>query len=327
MNELLRNRLRMGLPVVQAPIGSASTAELAAAVSNAGGLGMLAMSWRTPVEVELLVQRTRRLTSRAFGANLVVDRPQFERLEVCLQNEVEVVSTFWGDPAPYTSKIHAAGAVHFHTVGSADEARRAVAVGVDVIVAQGWEAGGHVWGQVASLPLIPAVVDAIRPVPVLAAGGIADGRGLAAVLALGAAGAWVGSRYLLAHEADVHPRYRSALVSATECDTFYGVVFDGGWPEAPHRGLNNRTVANWEAAGRPIARSRPGHGDIVATSLAGVPLHRYGDDLPTLAVTGAAEEMALYAGQSAALLKATESADAITRSLAREAYRILRGPW
>src|SRR5881398_1878860 len=93
-----------------------------------------------------------------------------------------------------------------HTVGSAVEARRVRDVGVDILVAQGWEAGGHVWGQVATLPLVPCVVDAVAPAPVVAAGGIADGRGLAAVLALGAAGAWIGTRFLASNEAAMRAR-------------------------------------------------------------------------------------------------------------------------
>lgn len=111
-------------------------------------------------------------------------------------------------------------------------------------------------GQVATLPLTPAVVDAVDPVPVLAAGGIADGRGLAAVLALGAVAGWIGTRFLLAAEAHVHPEYRTLLGVATETDTAYGDIFDGGWPDAPHRTLRNSTVAAWETAGL-IARSLP----------------------------------------------------------------------
>src|SRR5258707_7091582 len=106
-----------------------------------------------------------------------------------------------------------------HTVGSAADARRAVDGGVDIVIAQGWEAGGHVRGMVATMPLVPAVVDAVSPVPVVAAGGIADGRGLAAVLALGAAGAWIGTRFLASQEATIHARYRGRLLHANENDT------------------------------------------------------------------------------------------------------------
>lgn len=178
--------LGLTAPVVQAPVGSAATPELASAVSNAGGLGMLALSWTPPGSVREQIRATRALTDRPLGVNVVLEWDQHERVRACLEESVAVVSTFWGDPRPHVDAIHAGGALHAHTVGCAEEARRAVDAGVDVIVAQGWEAGGRVWGEVATLALVPAVVDAVAPVPVIAAGGVADGRGLAAVLALGA---------------------------------------------------------------------------------------------------------------------------------------------
>ena len=161
------------------------------------------------------IRRTRAMTDRPFGVNLVLQWDQRERVAVCAEESVAVVSTFWGDPGPYVDAIHYGGALHLHTVGSAEEARRAAQAGVDVIVAQGWEAGGRVRGKVATLPLVPAVVDAVAPLPVLAAGGVADGRGLAAVLALGADAGWVGTRFLLAHEASVHDEWRRRIRDAS----------------------------------------------------------------------------------------------------------------
>jgi len=148
----LCRRLDLTAPVVQAPVGSATTPELAAAVSNAGGLGMLALTWTPPGSVRESIRATRALTDRPFGVNLVLEWAQHERVQACAEESVAAVSTFWGDPRPYVDRIHAAGALHLHTVGSAEEARRAVQAGVDVIVAQGWEAGGRVWGEVATLP-------------------------------------------------------------------------------------------------------------------------------------------------------------------------------
>jgi Nitronate monooxygenase len=170
-------RLGLTAPVVQAPVGGATTPELAAAVSNAGGLGMLAMSWTPVGAVRERIRATRALTDRPFGVNVVLEWDQHERVRACAEESVAVVSTFWGDPRPYVDAIHAGGALHAHTVGCAEEARRAVEAGVDVVVAQGWEAGGRVWGKVATLALVPAVVDAVRPVPVLAAGGVAMDAG------------------------------------------------------------------------------------------------------------------------------------------------------
>src|SRR4029077_2920617 len=128
-------------------------------------------------------------------------------------------------------------------LGGRGEARRAVASGVDVVVAQGWEAGGHVWGTIATLPLVPAVVDAVAPVPVIAAGGIGDARGVAAVLALGAQAAWLGTRFLLAEEMPIHEDYRRALIAAAETDSQrYDNLYSVGWPDSPHRALRNFTA-------------------------------------------------------------------------------------
>ena len=131
-------------PVVQAPIGAAAVPRLAAAVSNAGALGMVALTWAT--DVPSVVRETAALTSRPFGGNLVLAWDQHRRLAEALEAGLRIVSLTWGDPAAYVDRAHDGGALVLHTVASAEEARRAVGCGVDVIVAQGWEAGGHVWG-------------------------------------------------------------------------------------------------------------------------------------------------------------------------------------
>ncbi len=155
-----------------------------------------------------VVGQTAALTARPFGGNFILTSDHHRRLDQALEAGLRIVSFMWGDPGGYITPVHAAGGIVMHTVGSAEEARRAVASGVDVIVAQGWEAGGHVWGTVATLPLVPAVVDAVAPVPVIAADGIGDARGVAAVLALGAQAAWLGTRFLLALEMDLIDAFR-----------------------------------------------------------------------------------------------------------------------
>jgi NAD(P)H-dependent flavin oxidoreductase YrpB (nitropropane dioxygenase family) len=239
-------------------MGGAVTPTLAAAVSNAGGLGMLPLTWTPADEIAKSVAEVRRRTERPFGVNLGLAWDQQARLAAVLETGVSIVSFFSGDASRVLGVAHVAGAIVFVTVGTAEEGRVAAAAGADVVVAQGWEAGGHVSGTVSTLALVPRVIDAVAPVPVVAAGGIADGRGLAAVLALGAAGAWVGTRFLAASEADIHPDYRRRILAAGESDTFYGTLFDRGWPAAPHRTLRNSTVEAWERAGRPASGSRPG---------------------------------------------------------------------
>jgi NAD(P)H-dependent flavin oxidoreductase YrpB (nitropropane dioxygenase family) len=229
-----------------------------------------------------------------------------------------------GEPRPYVEAIHAAGALHLHTVGSAEEARHAAAAGVDVILAQGWEAGGRVRGHVAALPLVPAVVDAVAPVPVIAAGGVWDGRGLAAVLALGADAAWVGMRFLLAAEAGVHDDWRRRIRAARDTSAVHTTAFDGGWPDAPHRVLRNSTLDAWERAGRPTAPARPGEGDVIARAPDGTTIKRYDATPPVSRITGEVEALALHAGQSAALVEDLQPAAMIVDRFVHDAAAALR---
>ena len=265
------------------------------------------------------------MTERPFAVNHVLDWDPEERLSIALEEGVRAVSFFWGDPAPYVARVHDAGALVVHTVASAEEARRAVAAGVDVVVAQGWEAGGHVWGEVATLALVPRVVDAVAPVPVLAAGGIVDGRGLAAALALGASGVWMGTRFLVSEETAAHPGYQERLVGAAETDTVHTTLFDVGWPEAPLRALRNATYARWDDAGRPATGQRPGEGEVIARNEIGEDVVRYASAAPLIGATGDVEAMALYAGQGVGLTRRVQPAAEIVREVADEAVRVLDG--
>ncbi len=316
-------RVGIDLPIVQAPIGGVTTPALAAAVSEAGGLGTLSITWREPDALRAVLRETRARTGKPFAVNLVLAWDPEERLEIALEEGAPVVSFFWGDPAPWVDRVHAAGGLVLHTVASAEEARRAADVGVDAVVAQGWEAGGHVWGQVATLALTPRVVDAVSPLPVVAAGGIADGRGLAAVLALGASAAWMGTRFLLAEEAAAHPVYRECIRQAGETDTVYSALFDGGWPNSPMRTLRNATWDSWRAAGEPAPGVRPGEGEIVARGEDGRDIARYDSDAPLVGAGGDVAAMALYAGQSVGLARRVQPAAEIVREVATEAAAAL----
>jgi nitronate monooxygenase len=294
-------------------MGGAVGPKLAAAVSNAGGLGMLPLTWAADAGV---IRETQELTSRPFGGNLVLEWDQHERLDAMLDAGLRIVSFFWEDPTSYVDRVHQAGGIVMHTVGSAEEAKRVVQAGVDVVVAQGFEAGGHVWGRVGTIALVPAVVDAVAPVPVIAAGGIADARGVAAVFALGAQAAWVGTRFLLAEEAPIHEHYRSRLIAADETDTeWFADLFDQGWPNAPHRALRNTTVAAWEAAGRPPSGARPAEGEEIARRPDGTPLTRYSAATPARGTEGDIEGLSLWAGQGVALATSVQPAAEIVAEL------------
>ena len=287
---------------------------LAAAVSNAGALGMVTLTWS--VDTGAVVRETAALTTRPFGGNFVLTSDHHRDLDQALEAGLKIVSFMWGDPSSYIKAVHDAGGIVLHTVGSAEEARQAVASGVDVIVAQGWEAGGHVWGKVATLPLVPAVVDAVAPVPVIAAGGIGDARGVAAVLALGAQAAWLGTRFLLAEEMPIHEDYRRRLIAAAETDPqWYPNLYDVGWPDSPHRALRNSTARAWEAAGRPPDSQRPGAGDVITHFASGEGIVRYEPAPPMVGTTGDIEALSMWAGQSVALARKPQSAAEIVTEL------------
>jgi NAD(P)H-dependent flavin oxidoreductase YrpB (nitropropane dioxygenase family) len=299
-------------PIVQAPM--AAVPQLAAAVSNAGALGMMTLTWSD--DPGAVVRAAAALTTRPFGGNLVLTEDQHHRLDQALQAGLRIVSFMWGDPSGYVKPVHDAGGIVMHTVGTAEEARRSVAAGVDVIVAQGWEAGGHVWGTVATLPLVPAVVDAVAPVPVIAAGGIGDARGVAAVLALGAQAAWLGTRFLLAEEMPIHEDYRRRLIAAAETDPqLYPNLYEVGWPDSPHRVLRNSTASAWEAAGRPPLAQRPGYGDVIGHFASGEAIVRYEPAPPMVGTTGDIEALSMWAGQGVALARQSQPAADIVAEL------------
>jgi nitronate monooxygenase len=299
-------------PIVLAPM--VDVPAIAAAVSNAGALGMVTLTWSA--DVGAVVRETAALTAQPLGGNLVLTSDRHDRLDQALDAGLRIISFFLGDPAPYVETVHDAGGIVMHTVGSAEEARRAVASGVDVVVAQGWEAGGHVGSMVGTLPLVPAVVDAVAPVPVIAAGGIGDARGVAAVFALGAQAAWVGTRFLMAGEMPIHEDYRRRLVAAAETDPeWYPNLYDVGWPDSPHRALRNSTAAAWEAAGCPPDDQRPGIGDVIAHLASGEAIVRYEGAPPMVGTTGDIEALSMWAGQSVALARERQSAAEIVDEL------------
>jgi nitronate monooxygenase len=305
-------KLGIDHPVVQAPM--AAITQLAAAVSNAGGLGMMTLTWSDDVAAQ--IRETAALTDRPFGGNLVLTEDQHRRLDQALEAGLRIVSFMWGDAAGYIEPVHQAGGLVMLTVGTVSEARRAADAGVDIIVAQGVEAGGHVWGTIGTLPLVPAVVDAVAPVPVIAAGGITDGRGVAAVLALGAQAAWLGTRFLLAEEMPIHADYLAALIGASETDAqLYPNLYEVGWPDSPHRALRNSTATAWEAAGRPPLAQRPGFGEVLARFASGEAIVRYEPAPPMEGTTGNIEALSMWAGQGVALARQRQPAADIVAEL------------
>jgi len=174
------------------------------------------------------------------------------------------------------------------------------------------------------LPLIPAVVDAVGNIPVVAAGGIADGRGMAAVFALGASAAWIGTRFLASEEAAIHEKYRQQLLASKEVDTVYlEDLFDIGWPNAPHRVIRNSTVDAWETAGKPPSGQRPGEDEVIASSPLRGSIPRYSSSTPGLDFTGDIEALSMWAGQGVAMVNKVQPAAEIIDEIIDEARAAL----
>jgi nitronate monooxygenase len=340
----LARRLGLSLPIVQAPMaGGWTTPELVAAVSNAGGLGMLAGGRVTADQLRELIRATRHLTARPFGVNLQVPivtpeeaaRPAnpepLRRLRVerglpaepgpapawvgpdeaagiVLREGVRILSVVMGPPGAWLAEVRVAGATVMATVTTVAEALEVERDGVDVVIAQGSEAGGHrstfhpgpsdTWPLIGTMALVPQVVDAVK-LPVIAAGGIMDGRGVIAALALGAEAAQLGTRFLLARESGAPPAYRRRLLDADETATVVTDAYTG----RPARGIRNRFLELITGqGGTPLPWPRQG--------ALGAELYRasMGED---------GEWAPLLAGQGLRLVTAEQAAGEIMLELAR----------
>jgi len=326
MKTTLCHMLGIEYPIIAAPMGPDLTGpELVAAVSNAGGLGILQAQFCAPPLFREEIHRIRALTDKPFGVNLLLHFPIDDQVVVCLEERVPVLSLFWGDPTPYVKRAHAAGVKVFHQVGSVSDAQRAAAAGVDVIIAQGVEAGGHVAGEISTLALVPRVVDAISPRPVVAAGGIADARGLVAVLALGAQAAMLGTRFLASSESRAHPHYKQKVLEASEADTVRTILFGHGWPNAPHRTLRTAFVRQWLGQEGRGQESRPDEPVVGRTVIGGQPMSvlRFMGFPPNSDASGDIDSMDLLAGQSVGLIREVKPAGEIVSELVEEARQII----
>ena len=240
-------------PIVLAGMGGGTNAELVAAVSEAGGLGILACSWTSPDDALAEIRRIRSLTDRPFGVNFVLHKMNHDTFDTCLAEHIPVFSFFRGDPAEAVAQAHAVGAVTIDQITTVAEAEYACQVGVDVLIAQGCEAGGHM-GPLPLWNFLPEVVRVAGSRPVLAAGGIVDGHGLAAALSFGAAGVLMGTRFLATPESPASLAHKQAILDAqlggTIASEIWDILWGGGpWPGGIKvRALRNQMTAKW--AGR-----------------------------------------------------------------------------
>jgi nitronate monooxygenase len=249
MHTAVCDTLNITHPVVLAGMGGATNPELVAAVSNAGGLGILGVTWSRTEDVQRSIARIRGLTDRPFGVNFVLHLTEDATFQACLDARIPVFSFFRGDPAPFTARAQATGARVLHQVITVPEAQAALAAGVDVLVALRCEAGGHM-GPLPLWTLLPEVVAVAGPVPVLAAGGIVDGQGLAAALGFGASGVLMGTRFIATPEAPSLAAIKEAIVASGLGDTVvtmvWDILWDVAWPGGIRvRSLHNAMVDRW----------------------------------------------------------------------------------
>ena len=300
--------------------------ELVAAVANAGGLGLLrAPDWESPDYVKELIRKTRKLTDKPFGVGVVLAFPHKENVKAILEEKVAVLQLYWGECSKeLVIEAHNAGVKVVPQVGSLEEAKKAINVGVDAIIVQGREAGGHVIGQEGLISLLPRVVDLVgdHGIPVIAAGGIVDARGYVAALALGAKGICMGTRFLATHESYAHPTYKRKLIEYDK--TEYTDVFGRArWPGAPHRVLQTPFFCDWKCLN---AQENETNQPIIGrTIIHGVEreIRRFAGTVPNPTTTGDIESMVMYAGQSVGLIKEILPAGQVVKKLVEAAQLLI----
>lgn len=315
MHTRFTQRFGVPYPIMQAPMAYVAGPRLVAAVANAGGLGMLGTGSRmTPAQFLDAASQARALTDRPFGVGLMVWALESQRdlFAAVLDARPAAVLLSFGDPAPYAQAVKDSGARLICQVQNVAGAVRAREVGADLIVAQGTEAGGHT-GHVSTFALLPQVLDAAGSIPVLAAGGIGDGRGLAAALAMGADGVSVGTRFVATAESEARPEAKARIVKARGEDTVLTRVFDIAqglaWPETyPGRALKNRFTERWHGREGELAERRD----------------EAQAQLEAARAAGDYETYYVYAGQVSGMITDVPKAGHVVRSMAEEARRQLR---
>jgi enoyl-[acyl-carrier protein] reductase II len=321
-------------PFASAGMGFYALPQLTAAVSNAGGLGVLGVAPAPAAAMAEMVRAVKQLTSRPFGVDLIIAQTAFgpattdEHIDICIRERIPVVVFFWAPPpAAWMQALHRAGCKVWMQVGSFELARTAAAAGMDAIVVQGAEAGGHNKSAAGLVALLPAVVDAVAPLPVLAAGGISDGRAVAAALALGAEAVWVGTRLLASTEAYAHPDFKQRLLTSCCDDVTRTSIFGPEWPNEPMKVLRNRVVREWQGrdARTPPQPEPPA---VIGQTLLGqqpYAMPKFSAVLPTPDTTGDLEEMCLPAGEGVGLCRQIKPAAEIIAEMMDEARQVIVG--
>ena len=292
-NNRVTKLLKIKYPIIQGGMAWVADADLAAAVSNAGGLGVIAAASMPPELLEEQIVKIRKLTDKPFGMNIMLLSPTSDdAMEIAAQYKVPVVTTGAGMPGKVLERLKPLGTIVIPVIASTAHAERVSKQGADAVVAEGSEAGGHI-GEITTMNLVPQVVDAVS-IPVIAAGGVADGRGMAAAFALGAEGVQVGTRFVCAAESNVHFNYKEKIIEANDRAT----IVTGRSTGHPVRGIKNKLSREFEELEKRGASIEE--------------LEKLGTGKLRLAVVdGDTMWGSLMAGQSAGLVKRIEPASAI----------------
>lgn len=300
-------------PIIQAGMGEFTSAELVAAVSNAGGLGSLGSAYRPIDEIKGQLIATGDLTDKPWIVNHLILTMDEEAFNITLEFKPAAISLAGGDPGDYVERAHDAGILVIHQVHTVQQAKQAAERGVDAIIAQGGEAGGHGW-TVGTMILVPQVIDAVNPIPVAASGSIADGRGLASALVLGAAGVNIGTRFLAAEEAPIKHEWKQMIVDAASEDAVKFDAWNDIMPPLRSGGYQTRM----RAIRTPFIDHWQEHLDEAKRNA-----ERIRGELQEAIRNGNQHELVPGAGQSAGLIKDILPAAEIVRQIAAEAERSL----
>ncbi|HEV7330203.1 MAG TPA: nitronate monooxygenase [Flavisolibacter sp.] len=302
-----------------------STTALAIAVCKAGGIGTLAVGLIPAAALRERIREIKQATDRPFNINFITFLAKEEQLQVCIEENVPIVSFHWGRPPVHMLlSLREAGIKVWEQVGSVEDACRAATDGMDVIIVQGLEAGGPNFATLPTFVLVPMVVEAVWPTPVLAAGGITTGTQVAAALCLGASGVWVGTRLLASYEAYIHPDYKERLVSSSGTDTCLTSIFGPEWRHFnPMRVLKNGVALS--NTGRedevPAARSNEGVNGKTMWISEEIELQRFSSFLPMPSTESNLEEIPLLAGQGVGLITNIQSVSDIVAGMMKEARK------
>ncbi|MEW2392551.1 nitronate monooxygenase [Streptomyces venezuelae] len=326
----LTERFAVPYPFVCAGMAFAGgTSELAVAVSGTGGIGGVGAGLMPPETLRQVIHEVRKGVGDApFHVNLITYFDNAEHVRVCVEEQVPIVSFHWGHPpADQIERLRGAGVSVWEQVGSAEAAGRAVDEGVEVVVAQGWEAGGHNYGGLPTMVGVPAVVDAVAGRSlVLAAGGITDGRQVAAALCLGADGVWVGTRLVASREAQVHPEHHRRLIASQGEDTVRTGIFGPEWPGFnPMRVQRDRVVEEWSDRLGEVPAVRDSLEQVGTTVVQGeeTVLRKFNVLPPGPATEADWEEMPWLMGQGVGLVHDIRPAGDIVREVMGEAESVL----